>query len=240
VSKTASFQGRAVLVTGASRGLGAALIRAFASAGARVVGVAREAGALHEVVRTIRQEGGEAHGIVADVAELGAAARIAGQAAALVGPVDILVHNASSLGPVPLVPLSQTDDVAWLKALETNLSAPFRLTRAVVGGMALRQRGLVVHITSDAATTAYPGWGAYGVSKAALEHLARIWDVELSRSGVHFTNIDPGEMDTHMHREAVPGADPGSLSRPEDVAHRILALLSGEAGPAASGAVLRV
>ena len=88
--------------------------------------------------------------------------------------------------------------------------------------MALRGRGTVVLISSDAATTVYPGWGAYGVSKAALEHLGRIWQAELAGTGVRFLTVDPGEMDTRMHRDAVPGADPFTLAQPDLAAARVL------------------
>jgi NAD(P)-dependent dehydrogenase (short-subunit alcohol dehydrogenase family) len=216
------------------------LAREFAFGGGRVVGVARNKEALERVAHDIRRDGGEAHALVADIAETGAATRIAGQAAALVGPIDVLVHNASALGPLPLVPLAETDDAAFTEALSTNLLAAFRLTRAVAGSMALRGRGLVVHITSDAATAAYPSWGAYGVSKAALEHLGRIWDAELAPRGVRFVNLDPGEMDTQMHRDALPGDDGSTLARPEAVAARIVALLCSDATRTSAGAVVRV
>jgi NAD(P)-dependent dehydrogenase (short-subunit alcohol dehydrogenase family) len=84
---------------------------------------------------------------------------------------------------------------------------------------------VVVHITSDAAVSAYPRWGAYSVSKVALEHQGRIWAAELEGTGVRFFNVDPGEMDTRMHRDAIPDADPATLARPEDVAARLVALL---------------
>jgi len=91
--------------------------------------------------------------------------------------------------------------------------------------MVLRGRGLVVHVTSDASVVAYPRWGAYGVSKAAFDHLARIWAVELDGTGVRFLSVDPGEMDTRMHAEAVPEADPASLPDPAAVAERIVRLI---------------
>jgi len=232
------IRGTSILVTGASRGLGAALGRALGAAGAKLVLVARDAAALERVAREIRENGGEAHAIAADVSKAEAATRIAGSAAALVGPIDVVIHNASSLGPVPLLPLSETSDAAFEEALATNLVGPFRLTRALAGAMALRGRGLVVHITSDAATNAYPRWGAYGVAKAGFEHLARIWAAELGDAGVRFLNLDPGEMDTQMHRDAIPEADPATLARPNGVAERIVALLRGELPP--SGTRLEV
>ena len=220
------WRGRAVLLTGASRGLGEALALELGRAGARLALVARDESSLSRVVRTVRAAGGEAHPVPADVSSPDAAARIAGVAVALVGPIEVVIHNASSLGPVPLRPLAETDDVAFEEALATNLRGPFRLSRALVGPMALRGGGLVVHVTSDAATTPYPGWGAYGASKAALEQLGRIWDAELAPSGVRFVNVDPGEMDTRMHREAMPEADPATLARPEQVARRLVQTLA--------------
>jgi NAD(P)-dependent dehydrogenase (short-subunit alcohol dehydrogenase family) len=228
----------AVLVTGASRGLGAALARELSARGARVGLVARDGEMLERVVLEIRKAGGDAHAIAADVARPESAARIAGMAAALIGPVDVLIHNASSLGPVPLAPLADIDDQAFEEALATNLAGPFRLTRALVGSMALRGHGLVVHITSDAATNAYPRWGAYGASKAALEHLGRIWAAELADTGVVFLNIDPGEMATKMHRDAMPDVALETLAGPETAANRIVTLLATELPP--SGARIEV
>src|SRR5262249_8059658 len=181
----------------------------------------RDRESLDAVVSRIRDQGGEAHGVVADVSVPESASRIAGTSGAFVGPAEVVIHNAGTLGPVPLAPLADTTDGDFEQALATNLLGPFRLTRALVGSMVLRGRGTVVLVSSDAASTAYAGWGAYGVSKAALEHLGRIWNTELSASGVRFLTVDPGEMDTRMHREAVPEADPSRLLRPEQGAARV-------------------
>lgn len=222
------IEGRSVLVTGGSRGLGAALGRALAREGARVVLVARGAEALERVAAEIRAEGGEAHAIAADVGADEAAEAVAGAAAALVGPLDVLVHNASALGPVPLRLLADTAPTDLEAVLQVNLVGPFRLTRAVLGSMLLRGRGLVVHVTSDAGVTAYPRWGAYGVSKAALDHLGRIWAAELEGTGVRFLTVDPGEMRTVMHADAVPDADPAALADPADVARALVARVRRE------------
>lgn len=222
------------LITGASRGLGRALAHRLAAAGSRVVLVARHAAALEEVAAELRERGLEAHAIAADVADEDAAHHIAGQAAALVGPIDLLVHNASILGPTPLRLLLDTDCEDLAAVLEANLVGPFRLTKAVAGSMVLRGHGTLVHVSSDAAVSAYPRWGAYGVSKAAHDHLLRILAAELAGTGVRVLAIDPGEMDTAMHRDADPDADPASLARPEDVASRIVAIL-GDPARAPSG-----
>jgi NAD(P)-dependent dehydrogenase (short-subunit alcohol dehydrogenase family) len=116
--------------------------------------------------------------------------------------------------------------------LETNLIGPFRLTKTLVGQMTLRRRGLVLAVSSDAGVVAYPGWGGYGVSKAALDHLMRAWAAELPGSGVRFLSVDPGEMDTRMHRDAMPDADPAALASPERVARRLADVIgASEAHP---------
>jgi NAD(P)-dependent dehydrogenase (short-subunit alcohol dehydrogenase family) len=220
------LRGAGAIVTGGSRGLGAALGKALAARGARVVLVARDRRALDETVAQIAASGGEAHALGEDVGEKDAIHRIAGAASALVGPIDLLVHNASTLGPVPLRLLLDTDCEDLERALAANLVGPFRLTKALAGGMALRGRGVVVHVSSDAAVSAYARWGAYGVSKAALDHLNRTWGAELEGTGVRFLSVDPGEMNTRMHADALPEADPSGLADPAEVAARIIELVA--------------
>jgi NAD(P)-dependent dehydrogenase (short-subunit alcohol dehydrogenase family) len=219
------IEGRSALITGASRGLGAALGRRMAAEGARVVLIARGAEELARVVEGIRSAGGEAHGFVADVGAKGDIHRIAGAAAALAGPIDILVHNASTLGPTPLRFLLDTACEDLADVLHVNLMGPFRLTRALAGGMVLRGRGLVLQVTSDASVNAYATWGAYGVSKAALDHLGRIWAAELEGTGVRVLTVDPGEMRTGMHAAAMPEADPATLAEPAVVAERLVEII---------------
>ena len=221
------------LVTGASRGLGRALAEQLAARGTRVALVAREAGPLDDVVAGIRARGGTAHAIAADIADKHAIHRIAGQAHALVGETALLVHNASTLGPTPLRLLLDTECEDLVAVLETNLVGPFRLTKVIAGAMALRGAGTIVHVSSDAAVEAYPTWGAYSVSKAAQDHLSRVLAAELAGTGVRVLAVDPGEMDTKMHADAVPEADRATLQRPAEVAARLLALLDSDV---ASGA----
>ena len=220
--------GQNVVVTGGSRGLGRALGAALARAGARVVLVAREPGPLAAAVAEIRAAGGEAHAIVADVADSDATHAIAGQAAALVGPIDILINNASTLGPVPLRLLLDTDCEDLERALAVNLVGPFRLTKALAGPMVLRGRGTIVNISSDAAIEAYDAgaptarrrrrwitWGGSGRPSSA-------------GTGVRVLTVDPGEMDTRMHADAMPDADPTPRwPIPARVAARIVAHAGG-------------
>jgi NAD(P)-dependent dehydrogenase (short-subunit alcohol dehydrogenase family) len=214
--------GKGAVVTGGGRGLGRELAKALGRAGSRVLVVARSKAELEQTVREVVAAGGEAHAFVADVADKDAVYAVAGAAAALVGPVELLIHNASALGPVPLRLLFDTACEDFQRVFEVNVLGPFRLTKAIAGPMALRGRGLVVHVSSDAAMGAYPRWGAYGVSKAALDHMGRIWAAELEGTGVRFVSVDPGEMRTRMHADAIPDADPATLADPADVARRIV------------------
>jgi NAD(P)-dependent dehydrogenase (short-subunit alcohol dehydrogenase family) len=215
-----------VLITGGSRGLGLALGTHLAAGGARVVLVARNKSELDAAVAGIRGLGGEAYGIAADIGRKEDIYPIAAQAAAMAGPVDILIQNASALGPVPLRLLLDTECEELEGTLQTNLVGPFRLAKVIAGSMALRGQGLVIHISSDAAVEAYSGWGAYGISKAALDHMTRIFAAELQDTGVQFLSIDPGEMDTKMHADAIPESNRSTLAKPDAVAARILEIIS--------------
>lgn len=213
----------AALVTGASRGLGLALARRLAQRGHPVVMVARERLPLEAEALRIRDRGGLVHTVAGDLGRPLDARSIAAQATARVGPIGLLIHNASTLGPLPMRALADTSPEALQAVLEVNVLGPFRLTQALLGS--LGPGGTVLHVSSDAAVEAYPGWGAYSVSKAALDHLSRVWAAELGDAGVRMLSVDPGEMRTQMHADALPDADPQSLADPDEVAARILALL---------------
>ena len=219
-----NFQPLRVAVTGGTSGLGLALVRLTAARGARVAFVARTA----DNVARIASETG-ASGIVGDVGRIEDVHRLALQITGNLGGLDILINNASSLGPAPLVPLADTEDDDFERALETNLLAPFRLTRALCGALAASARegrgAAVINISSDAAINPYSGWGAYGASKAGLSHLTAIWAEEGRPDGVAFLSIDPGDMDTALHALADPDADPATLRRPEEAASEIVGKL---------------
>jgi len=223
------LSGKSALVTGAGRGLGAEIARALAARGAKVVLVARNRAELAAVAEGIRRAGGEAHPLVADIAEKAAIYPLVQAAAEAVGPIDVLVQCASSLGPLPMPLLFDTACEDLGAVLETNVVGPFRLAKAVGPSMIVRGGGALVFVSSDAAVDAYPRWGAYGTSKAAQDHLARILAAELTDSAVRVLVVDPGEMDTRMHADALPEADRSSLLRPSDVARVVVdAIADGE------------
>lgn len=218
------LRGLRVAVTGGTSGLGLALVRNLAVQGAHVAFIARTPLA---VERTASETG--AHGIVGDIARKEDIHPISLQILGLLGGLDVLINNASSLGPVPLALLADTQCEELEQALAANLVGPFRLTKALFGALTASARegrgAVVVNISSDAAVTAYAGWGAYGASKSALRHLTGIWAEEARGEGVAFLSLDPGDMDTPLHKLAVPEADPATLKRPEDAAAEIIAAI---------------
>jgi len=220
-----TWSDKTVLITGGSRGLGLALAHELGQRGARLALVAQHAGRLQEAAEQLRARDIRVEPIRADVGDKAAIHRIVGQAQAVLGPIDVLLHNASTLGPIPLASLLDTDCEDFTRVLEVNLVGPFRLSKALAAGMLVRGRGLIAHISSDAAIASYPDWGAYGVSKAALDHLSRQWAAELNNTPVRVLSIDPGEMNTDMHRDALPTADPSTLLAPQLVAERIVYIL---------------
>jgi NAD(P)-dependent dehydrogenase (short-subunit alcohol dehydrogenase family) len=218
-----------VAVTGGTSGLGLALVRELTRRGADVAFVARTADAVQRVAR----EHPHAHGIVGDVARKDDIYPVALQILGELGGLDVLVNNASSLGPAPLHLLADTDCEDFEVAIATNLLGPFRLTKALLGALSASARegrgAVVLNVSSDAAVNAYPTWGAYSASKAALRHMSAIWNEELADEGVRFLSVDPGDMDTPLHAIAVPDADPSTLKKPEhsaiELADAIMAAL---------------
>jgi NAD(P)-dependent dehydrogenase (short-subunit alcohol dehydrogenase family) len=215
------FVGLNVAVTGGTSGLGLALVRELLARGSTVALVART----RDTVNRVAAEHPAAHGIVGDVSDVKDIYPMAVQIIAALGKLDVVVNNASDLGPTPLALLADTACEDFERALATNVLGPFRLTKALLGSLASSARerngAAVINISSDAAINAYPGWGAYGASKAALHHLSRIWQEELAAEGITVLSFDPGDMDTPLHAAAVPDADRSTLKRPEDAAREL-------------------
>jgi len=224
-----SWDGLRVAVTGGTSGLGLALVETLSARGAAVAFVARR----RQRVIDVAQRHPGAHGIAGDVSRKDETYPIAMRITAALGGLDVLINNASHLGPVPLALLGDTECEDLEAALATNLVGPFRLTKALLGALAASARegrpALVINIISDAAVTPYAGWGAYGASKAALLHLSRIWDEELQAHGIRVQGIDPGDMDTPLHALAVPDADRTSLKLPADAAREIVGFIEAQA-----------
>ena len=222
-----SLTGTVVLITGASRGLGRALALAAAREGASLAICARGGDALEAVAESCRESGADVIAVLADVSDQRDVERLAATVLERFGRVDVLVNNAAELGPIPTPYLADAPSSALEHVMQANVLGPLRLTQAVIGGMLLRNQGLIVNVTTDAAVIGYAGLGLYSASKAALDALTRSWAAELQGTHVRVISVDPGDMDTVMHRAADPDSDPASLLRPADVAERMLTLLAG-------------
>jgi NAD(P)-dependent dehydrogenase (short-subunit alcohol dehydrogenase family) len=222
-----TLSGKTVMITGASRGLGRALAGAAAREGASLAICARRGEALESATETCRAFGVEVLAVLADVSDAADVERFAATALERFGGVDVLVNNAAELGPLPLSQLTDAPSSALEHVLQANVLGPLRLTQAVIGGMLLRNQGLVVNISTDAALIGFAGLGLYSASKAALDALTRSWSAELQHTAVRVISVDPGDMHTEMHMAADPEANPEELFRPEDVAERLVTLLAG-------------
>jgi NAD(P)-dependent dehydrogenase (short-subunit alcohol dehydrogenase family) len=202
---------RTALITGASRGLGEVIARVLAERGYDLVLGARDSAALDRVVQSLSAHGSRVVPVAGDVVDASVRARLVNTAREL-GGLNLLVNNASALGSIG--PLLDFDVPRFGQLFPVNVGAPMALIQLAAPLLAERH-GLIVNVTSDAAQGAYPGWGPYGASKAALELLTRTLAAELGDRGISAVLVDPGDMRTRMHQEAFPGEDISDRPLPE-------------------------
>lgn len=220
------------LVTGASRGLGECWSRFLSGQGYDLVLTARGTVDLDRVAAELRRRGGAVEPVAGDLAELDHRAQLEA-AIQRRGRLDLLIHNASELGPSPLRPLLEVPRPEVERVFAVNLLGPIDLTRRLLGPLA-RARGRVVTISSDAAMGGYPGWGAYGASKAALDLASKTLAAELAPLGISVVSVDPGDLRTALHQSAYPGEDISDRPLPE-VTLPFLAWLLGQAAADVTG-----
>lgn len=215
-----------VMITGASKGLGSELTFAFAQKGAKLAICARSEEVLQEVKKRAEKLGAsQVLAVKADVANSRDVERFVAMTEELFGKVDVLINNASILGPSPMPLLLDYPEEDFMEVLKVNAFSPFLVTKRILPGMILRDKGSIINVTSEAGFTGYAGWGAYGISKFALEGLTETWADELNETNVRVNMVDPGEMDTEMHRLAVPDCD-YMLAAPKEVVDVFLYLAS--------------
>jgi len=222
------MQGKAALITGASRGLGLEIARAFAARGAKLVIAARGQGALDAAEAELRA----LTDVVARAVDVSEdAERLVEAGMQAFGRIDVLVNNASELGLSPMPALADYPWQALERVLRVNVLAPLHLAQLVLPGMKSRGEGVIINVSSDAGVEAYPGWGGYGASKAALEHISRTLAAELEGTAIRVYCVDPGDMNTEMHRLAEPGVDVSGLPGPEVAAPAFVRLVEEETAP---------
>lgn len=222
---------RVILVTGANRGIGAALAKGCAALGANVILQGRDAAALDQVCQEILASGGQAEPLVLDLEQANAAAyaAVAEDLQRRHGRLDGLVHNAGLLGP--RVPLEETPAVALAQVLQVNVQAGFALTQALLPLLRAAGEASLIFTSSSVGRKGRAGWGAYSVSKFATEGLMQVWAEELAEDGIRVNSVNPGGTRTAMRAAAYPEEDPARVPAAEAILPVYLYLL----GPASRG-----
>lgn len=230
------FKGKTAVITGASRGIGAALAKELARRGAHVILIARTIGGLEAVDDAIRAEGGRATLMPLDLLDLNALDSLGPTLHKHVPHIDMFVANAAMLGT--LAPLGHLKTDEWQKVMDLNVTANFRLIRTLDPMLKAAPAGRAVFVTSGVARAPRAYWGEYAVSKAALEALAKTYAAECEGTKVKANILDPGRVRTAMRAQAYPGEDPAMRPAPEEIAPHFLALLSDDC--AVNGAIVDV
>lgn len=216
--------GRVALITGASRGIGRAVALRFAAEGAHVVLIARTVGGLEEVDDAIKAAGGQATLVPCDLTDFEAIDTLGPALLERFDKLDIFVGNAGALGE--MTPLTHYDPKAWHDVFDVNVHANWRLIRTLEPLLRRSDAGRAILVTSGAAANPRAFWGAYAVTKAAVEALAKVWASELENTSVRVNILNPGATRTGMRAAAFPGEDPESLKTPEDIAGKFVELAS--------------
>jgi NAD(P)-dependent dehydrogenase (short-subunit alcohol dehydrogenase family) len=218
------LEGKTALVTGASKGIGRAAAIALGAAGAHVICLARTVGGLEEVDDEIRKAGGSATLVPLSLKDVAGIDRLGASIFERWGRLDALLANAGVLGV--LTPVSHLEPKVFDQLIEINVTANWRLIRAMDPLLRQSEAGRALFVTSGAARKATPFWGGYAMSKAALESLGLTYAAECESTGVKVNLINPGPIRTAMRAKAMPGEEPSALKRPEELAPLIVELLS--------------
>ncbi|MBX3568151.1 MAG: SDR family NAD(P)-dependent oxidoreductase [Rhizobiaceae bacterium] len=215
--------GRVALVTGASRGIGYWVAKHLASAGAHVIAVARTVGGLEELDDEIKAAGGQATLVPLDLADMAGIDRMGGAIHDRWGKLDILVANAAMLGVIS--PIGHVEAKTFEKVMNINVVSTWRVIRSVDPLLRLSDAGRAVVMTSNAAHSARAFWAPYAASKAAVETLTRSWADETRTMPLRVNAFDPGRTRTAMRAQAMPGENPDTLPKPDEVAASMMALV---------------
>ena len=231
-----ALAGQIALVTGASRGIGRACALALAEAGAHIVAVARTQGGLEDLDDEIKALTGESATLVPlDLAAPEGLDQLGLAIHQRFGKLDLLVHAAAILGS--LTPVSHIDPPMWDRVMTVNVTATYRLIRSTERLLKAAPSGRAIFLTTGRVVRPKAFWGAYGASKAAMEHIVRTWADELENTTVRAALVDPNAMRTRMRAEAMPGEDPGDLPDPSEIGPMIVELAQADLGQPTSSVV---
>ncbi len=223
---TIDLKGRIALVTGASRGIGYFTAIELAKAGAHVIACARTVGGLEELDDAIKAVGGSATLVPFDLSDMEAIDRLGASIFERWGKLDILVANAGILGVI--APVAHVEAKVFERVMTTNVTAMWRLVRSLEPLLVKSDAGRAILLSSGVATNPRAFWGAYAMSKAAVETMGRIWAEEMAHTSLRINLVNPGATRTAMRAQAMPGEDPETLPHPSEVAAKILPLASPE------------
>ena len=218
---------KTVVITGASKGLGRALALAFAKQGYNLAICARGEERLQEVKLLAEELGSTVLAVKADVTNQRDIEAFISMTESRFGQIDVLINNAAVLGPSPMPLLLDYSEVDFMNVIKANTLSPFIVTKRVLPGMLQRNEGSIINVTSEAGQIGYAGWGAYGISKVALEGLTEAWADELLETNIRINMIDPGSMDTDMYALADPNHNE-ELTKPEEVVGAFVYLASDQ------------
>ena len=233
-AKQGRLDGRIALITGASRGIGAAVAKRYAAEGAQVILAARTVGGLEEVDDAVRGAGGSATLVPVDLSKMDRIDVLGASIHERFGRLDILVGNAAMLGA--LSPIAHSDPAQWQRVIDLNLTANYRLIRSMDPLLRIAEAGRAIFVTESVARSGDPYWGPYAVSKAGLEALVRLYAAETAKTAIKANLIDPGIVGTALRAAAFPGEDPTALRSPDGVTEAFVRL--AEIGCTASGEVI--
>lgn len=224
--------GKVVLVTGSTRGIGRAIAHACAAEGAKVAICGRDKNDLYAVSEEIKMIGADCCAVKIDLSDYASAVKLVDSVTRAFGRIDVLINNHGILGPRE--PIMEYTAENWEKVITTNLNSVFWITKEALGKMAPQRSGSIINVTSGVAIEGRAKWGAYAVSKAAVDNLTQVIADEMKDQKVRANTVNPGPVRTEMRAAAFPGEDQTTLNKPEDITN-IFVYLASDASAGVNG-----
>jgi NAD(P)-dependent dehydrogenase (short-subunit alcohol dehydrogenase family) len=236
VAPAGRLKGKVALITGGTRGIGFAVAQAYVREGAKVILAARKTAELTTATQVLKEQGGDVTASKIDLNSAAACEALYTGAIRAYGRIDILVNNAAILGPISKIAQYRPEE--WELVMKTNLDVVYWLSRAVLGTMIPANTGSIINVTSGVGSKGRAGWGAYAVSKAAVNCFTEVLSEEVSQYGIRVNCVDPGATRTEMRAQAFPKEDPATLPKPEEIVNPFIYLAS-DASKGLTGSILK-